>query len=120
MPNALQFMDCPHCGKRIRTSADRCHHCQQSPSQPLDREVSSTYVGQGLGEHEATTRVVESEEQDDDDFDYEAFVEREFGNKSKWSRPLETPRWIWITGWILLISMCIPLVIAVFIALQKR
>lgn len=112
-------MDCPHCGKRIRTTADRCHHCQQSPTQPLDREVTSAYVGQGLVEQDAKTRVVDSVE-DDDDFDYEAFVEREFGKKSNWSRPLETPRWIWITGWILLISMCIPLVIAIIIALQKR
>lgn len=25
----LQFMDCSNCGKRVRTTAVQCHHCQQ-------------------------------------------------------------------------------------------
>lgn len=24
---AIQFFDCPHCGKSLRVGARRCHHC---------------------------------------------------------------------------------------------
>ena len=27
-PVQLEFTDCIHCGKRIATTAKRCHHCQ--------------------------------------------------------------------------------------------
>lgn len=27
-PVQLEFTDCTHCGKRIATTAKRCHHCQ--------------------------------------------------------------------------------------------
>lgn len=79
MPDSLQFMDCPHCAKRVRENAERCHHCGKSP-----RDVDSQA----------------------DDFDYEAFLEAEFG---KGNRAVERPWW-WYVAWLVLAVLVVSLV----------
>lgn len=39
MPNSIDFMDCV-CGKRVRTNAERCHHCGYlfDPQDEFDNE----------------------------------------------------------------------------------
>ena len=70
MPKSLQFMDCPECSKRIRTDAARCHHCGHVPW------------------HESQS----------DDFDYQEFLENEFGKRRS---PLKRPWW-WYVAWCVL------------------
>jgi predicted amidophosphoribosyltransferase len=70
MPNSLEFMDCVGCGKRVRTTASRCHHCGHA----FDA---------------------------DDDFDYEEFLEQEFGQK----QPGKRRPWWWYVAWVVLAVM---------------
>ncbi|MCE2752912.1 MAG: hypothetical protein LW720_13595 [Pirellula sp.] len=81
MPNAIEFMDCQGCGKRVRTTARRCHHCS--------REFQPELL--------ESPREIREEE----DFDYEDFLEREFGHK-----PRHRPRaWWWYVAWVVLAVM---------------
>ncbi len=66
---------------------------------------------EGFEEIEDPTAREESDPEDDADFDYEAFVQEEFGNRNDLGRPSVTKRWIWLTAWILIISFSIPAVI---------
>ncbi len=84
MNNSLQFMDCSRCGKRVRTTAKRCHHCQQDFQ---TREID--------GEHE------------DEDFDYEQFIAEEFPEQPQ-LRPASVKFWVWVTAWILILATLLP------------
>lgn len=82
MPNSLEFMDCVGCGKRVRTNALRCHHCGRN----FDSEMQ---------------RPDEDSQSLDDDFDYEEFLEREFGYK----RTSVRKPWWWYVAWLVLAVM---------------
>jgi len=113
MPQPLQFMDCPHCGKRVRTNAERCHHCGQEPAirmrrqsgranrrQPDSAEDLESHHSAAWGGYDASQ----------DDFSYEEFLEEEFGeSKSKPPRP-----WWWYVAWVVLIVFVLGLLVDVF------
>ncbi len=112
MSNQIEFTDCEHCGKRIRTTASHCHRCGMKHV-AASSKLSSARRGdeEGFEEIEDPTAREESDPEDDADFDYEAFVQEEFGNRNDLGRPSGTKRWIWLTAWILIISFSIPAVI---------
>lgn len=108
MPNEMQFMDCPHCGKRVRTTADRCHRCGQVPAVAVNRtrdiEVSHANDEEGSQSHHALRmggyRV------EDDEFDYDAFLEEEFGERTN---AMAKPWW-WYVAWCVLIVFVLGMV----------
>jgi uncharacterized membrane protein YvbJ len=81
MPNSIEFMDCQGCGKRVRTTAQQCHHC--------GREFQPDKLESPL------------ETQQEEDFDYEDFLEREFGRKPRHRRRA----WWWYVAWVVLAVM---------------
>jgi hypothetical protein len=88
----LQFRDCPHCGKRIRAEALRCHRCNSSVSN-LD---TLTDDAEESPLHLATGGYTE------EDFAYDRFIEEEFGEL-----PRQTSRlWYWVT-WLMIILLLI-------------
>jgi hypothetical protein len=76
-------MDCAGCGKRVRTTARSCHHC-----------------GYEFGALDAL----------EDDFDYEDFLEREFGQK----RPGRLRPWWWYVAWLVLAVMLLGIAMDAF------
>lgn len=117
MPNQLEFMDCPTCGKRMVTTAPICRHCKQSPDFPApERHIANQANSQAVIEdfdededvHHASTAGYDS---DEDDFDYEEFVAQEFPEESK-SPHLRVPGWIWVTAWLLIAAMILPFFLA--------
>jgi hypothetical protein len=126
MPDSLQFMDCPHCAKRVRTNAQRCHHCGKSP-QNIDhssrtegpesvREVRSAFGRRKTRRGPSRDHSIDSQEHHAsdrggydtraDDFDYEAFLEAEFG---RGNRAVERPWW-WYVAWLVLAVLVVSLV----------
>lgn len=90
----LNFVDCPNCRKRVRENAQQCHHCG---AQFPDGAVQDSEQAQG-GYDDAN-----------DDFDYDEFVENEFGNGGSNKLPK-----IWIyTAWILLFAVLVPIALSV-------
>ena len=80
------WVNCPHCGAEISESASFCKHCGSSDEDGW-REVDSSSFG-------------------DDDFDYDSFVESEFGERGMRSG---FP-WVWqLISILLLISFSIGL-----------
>lgn len=101
MPNDMQFTDCPSCGKRIRTDAARCHRCGEAPVLTMNRarDVDGPHVENedSRESHHAVRwggyRI------EDDDFDYESFLEEEFGESPR----TRTRPWWWYVAWVLLV-----------------
>lgn len=93
----LQFRDCPHCGKRIRVEATRCHRCNSAISD-FD---TLTDEAEDSESHVATGGYSE------DDFDYDQFVEQEFGQRSRRLKPF----WYWLT-WLMIALMVLTGVFA--------
>jgi hypothetical protein len=85
MPNSIEFMDCVGCGKRVRTTAPRCHHCGQE----LDPDMRKDSIENGQ----------------DDEFDYQDFLEREFGQK----QPGVRRPWWWYVAWLVLAVMVLSI-----------
>ncbi len=126
MPDSLQFMDCPHCSKRVRTNAERCHHCGKPPHDFDDStgiEVPKSDIGGRSAFGRRKTRLGGSRDRSfdsqehhasdmggydthADDFDYEAFLEAEFGGGN---RSVKRPWW-WYVAWAVLAVMVIGLV----------
>jgi uncharacterized membrane protein YvbJ len=89
MSNSIEFMDCSGCGKRVRTKAMRCHRCgkefvQASPEQAYQSDYKEY-------------------DQHEEDFDYQEFLEREFGQKT----PGKLKPWWWYVAWLVLAVMII-------------
>lgn len=126
MPDSLQFMDCPHCSKRVRTNAERCHRCGKSPHDVDDStgiEVPRSDIGgRSVFGRRKTRRGLSRDKSIDsqehhasdmggydtqaDDFDYEAFLEAEFG---RGNRSVKRPWW-WYVAWAVLAVLVIVLV----------
>ncbi|MFN9628500.1 MAG: hypothetical protein ACK6AT_19795 [Planctomycetota bacterium] len=89
MSNSIEFMDCVGCGKRVRTTAERCHRCGKE------------LVGDSR-EHRYQSDYKEYDEHEED-FDYQEFLEREFGQKT----PSKLKPWWWYVAWLVLAVMVI-------------
>jgi hypothetical protein len=88
----LKFIDCPHCGKRIRVQARYCYRCTNpTNSSPSDKAVEDQ---EEPTEHFAATGYA------DDDFDYDAYIEDEFE-----SRPSLRKRFWYYVTWIVIVLM---------------
>lgn len=100
MPNEMQFTDCHHCGKRIRTDAPRCHRCGEIPV------LAFRLARDGEGPRMVDEAPDESHHAvrwggyrvDEDDFDYESFLDDEFGETSR--RKIKP--WWWYVAWVVL------------------
>ena len=73
----LEFMDCGHCGKRVAKTARRCGHCGFDPTRG-GGVADHGDERQNSDEHHAEGGYDAAE----DDFDYDEFVEEEFGDQS--------------------------------------
>jgi len=85
--------DCPHCGEELRAGANRCRHCGASDEcgwQELDGE----FTVDGYA--------------DDDAFDYDAFVEREFGNGERPATERTKEFWIRLVILAVVVSLLLP------------
>ena len=93
--------DCPHCGEPVDVAATFCRACGASGDAGWEDE--------GMWYDEQSPATYESE----DDFDYEAFIEREFpaSKFSKASDNFQNRQWIW-----LVFLLCLALVLAIFLA----
>lgn len=91
----LTFIDCPNCGKRVRENAIRCHHCGSAIAQ--DEEPDDSDQAQG------------GYDESQDDFDYEEYVEKEFGSGDSHKLPK-----LWrYTAWIVLIAVLVPIALSI-------
>jgi hypothetical protein len=103
MPNDMQFTDCPNCGKRIRIDAPRCHRCGEVPVLAFNRarDVDGPSTADEEQDPPESHHAVRwgGYRVDEDDFDYESFVEDEFGeSRSQPARP-----WWWYVAWVVLV-----------------
>lgn len=100
MPNEMQFMDCPHCGKRVRTDAVRCHRCGQVPALAVNRARDADGITEPEEDQAESHHAVRwgGYRVDEDDFDHDAFLEEEFGES-----PRKRPKpWWWYVAWVVL------------------
>lgn len=97
MPKNLEFRTCPFCGKSVRSDAVRCHRCQCSFGQAgVEESIGSEHGAAPYGGYDS----------DEDDFDYDEFVESEFGvapKKRDWKRPV---------AWLVIFSLLLPVIMA--------
>lgn len=111
----LEFMDCPNCSKRIRVDAVRCHKCglsindddrphTSSKRRPANREPSTNSEAEGAPEQAAVYGGYDAKE---DDFDYDEFLEEEFG------KPKKKRNFWYYVAWVVLASLLLPIVIQV-------
>lgn len=109
MPTNLEFRQCPNCGKTIRSTASECYRCHSSV-QPVAPWTKSVYGGD---DPDDTTRTAHGAlayggyEDDDDDFDYDEFIRREFNEEQKRKKSFR-----WYVTWLLLVTFSFPIVAA--------
>ncbi len=107
MAKQLVFMDCASCGKRLATTARVCHHCGQSPGKrDIRHDSSESEKSEESEEHMAAEGGGYCSEAND--FDYDDFVENEFGKRNDLKRPRGTKTWVWITAWVLIVALLLP------------
>jgi cation transport ATPase len=111
VPNQLEFMDCPHCSKRVATIAKICRHCGKSPA-PLKTVARS----RSLEEEEETDESHMASEHggydaSEDKFDYRQFVTDEFNDSDHAATGKKT--WLWYTAWLMIIVLSLPLFLQV-------
>ncbi len=125
MPNQLEFMDCPHCAKRVASIAKLCRHCGKSPA------PSKSVTGKTVTEKSASGLTSRQEEPDEshmasehggydaseDKFDYQQFVADEFNDSEH--APTNRKTWLWYTAWLMIIVLSLPL-LAQVMSLFKR
>jgi hypothetical protein len=84
---------CPACGETVHAGALACPHCGADERSGWNEDAYETDTASSLGL--------------DDDFDYESFVEDEFGGEpGKMARPSFGWFW-WIVGVILAIAFAV-------------
>lgn len=113
MAKNLQFMDCPHCGKRMVTTAAMCGHCRKSPAKKnRETENRNREEEESLdGEEQAGGGYAE------DEWSYEEYLEREFPDSSKRAKGFGWVQW---TAIVLLIALLLPLLVNLFAAASRR
>ena len=88
----IAFTDCSRCGKRVRSDADRCHHCGfEHGAAPSNDESGAPEFAEGGYSSEA------------DDFHYEDFIREEFG-----SEPAPRRRVWYYVAWLMVIVLLLP------------
>lgn len=112
MGTSLQFMDCPHCGKRVRTEAAKCHHCHSllsitSSGKALARRDPSIDEGEPGDNDQSHYALNGGYNTADDDFDYDEYLANEFPDADHPARPRVKP-WVWITAWLLIFATLLP------------
>ncbi|HAC92105.1 MAG TPA: hypothetical protein DCF63_15985 [Planctomycetaceae bacterium] len=92
----IEFTECPNCGKRVRATAAKCHHCGWTIHQHPDDVIGSPEHAQGgYGDQE--------------DFDYDEFMEQEFGEKRSGLRS------VWrAAAIVLIVVMLLPWLLQLF------
>ncbi len=114
MGNSLQFMDCPGCGKRVRTNANTCHHChrplawansEKATARPGPTGEPDDELGDQAQAHYALSGG--GYDTENDDFDYDSYVAEEFPDPAAGPQ-LRVKPWIWITAWVLIIATLLP------------
>jgi len=82
---------CPHCGAEVRTGASACPECGSDDSTGWsdDADEWGGAVTDGYG--------------GDNDFDYEEFVKREFGDRP--NRAFGPPLWLLILALIVIVAL---------------
>ena len=70
---ASDSFECPHCGEPVRNGARVCRHCGAS---------------EDCGWNEA-----DDDYSSDDDFDYDSFIEREFGTTNQSASEAASKNW---------------------------
>jgi hypothetical protein len=107
MPQNLEFKPCPHCQKSVRSDATRCHRCHQPISPKTFEEILERNThDDGREGTEHGSAPYGGYDTDKDDFDYEEFIENEFGTrqpKRDWKRPV---------AWLVIVSLFLPLITA--------
>lgn len=71
----IEFLDCPHCGKRVVVSAKVCHHCKgwlRRPAGPDDEESEAHHASNDGGYDTSN-----------EDFDYDEFIAEEFPDRDQ-------------------------------------
>lgn len=111
----LEFMDCPSCGKRIRVDAARCHKCGKTVNEAARpktstqgssavRAIPPTPENEGAPEQAAVYGGYDTGE---DDFDYEEFLQEEFG------KPKKKRNFWYYVAWVVIASLMFPIVLQV-------
>jgi hypothetical protein len=111
--NALEFTDCPHCGKRVRTTAIVCHRCGRplgASTKTKSREAGGSDASSMKDDKEpldteSQTAAFGGYNAEDDEFQYDEYIENEFGSPKR-------KRWFtrYVT-WILVFAMTLPILI---------
>ncbi len=111
----LEFMDCQKCGKRIRVDAVRCHKCGKIVSE-ISRPKTSANSGAVTREKPLYQDPEGSPDQaakyggydaNEDDFNYEEFLEEEFG------KPKKKRNFWYYVSWVVIASLMLPIVLQV-------
>jgi hypothetical protein len=111
----LEFRDCPYCGKRIRVDAENCHKCGKTVSEATRPRTSansgSTIRGKPVNpDREGSpdqAAVYGGYDAKEDDFDYEEFLQEEFG------KPKKKRNFWYYVAWVVIASLMLPIVLQV-------
>lgn len=100
----IEFRPCPSCGKSIRRKASSCYRCRakMEPEAGIFRQQEEDNLADDF----------EGYDREEDDFDYEEFLEREFAVKPK-RRP-----WWWFVAWLMVFVFCLPILLGLVRLLQ--
>ncbi|MCH2200331.1 MAG: zinc ribbon domain-containing protein [Fuerstiella sp.] len=96
--------DCPHCGEELPAGTNRCRHCG----------ASDECGWQEFGGELAVGGYAEDDVFDDDGFDYDAFVDREFGNGEGSATERTKEFWVRLVILTVVISLLLPFAVQLF------
>lgn len=112
MPTILEFRDCPNCGKSIPYAAKECYRCRiaVTPLTPKPKIVGSYPIDDPSLDSEETRTdhgalAYGGYEPDEDEFDYEEYVDREFNESKNRRRSFQ-----WYVVWFLIVAISFPMV----------
>lgn len=118
MPLNLEFKPCPHCQKSVRSNATRCHRCHRLISPSVPNEIpQSNSDGEGRDGTEHGAALYGGYDSGADDFDYDEYLEEEFGTRPKkrdWKRDWKRP-----VAWLVIFSLVLPLIVALVFLLRS-
>lgn len=92
--------ECPHCGEDVPSGAQRCRYCGASEEYDWG-ESDGQFAAGGYG---------------DDDFDYDEFVEREFGSEDRPPADESKKFWLRIVVLAVVVALLFPLLLQLLTA----
>jgi hypothetical protein len=98
----LEFIDCPHCKKRVASTARICRHCGNSPKGDHSIDESDD----GLESHHASS--FGGYDDLEDDFDYDEFISQEFPDSDRKAKIRN--RWKYVSIMLLFVFVFLLLV----------